>query len=127
MRLSTLLLRVSVVVLLVGLTIGIGMAATQDFRLAPTHAHLNLVGFVIMFLAGLYYRLVPVAETLMLAKAHAYLHLLAAVVFPIGIAMVTVVDHSYEFLAIIGSLLFLVAVLLFAVVVYRTSGTATAA
>lgn len=124
MRISTLLLRVSVVALLVGLCMGIFMAMKQDFRLAPTHAHLNLVGFVIMFLAGLYYRMVPVAETLTLAKAHAYLHLAAAVVFPIGIAMVTVVDHSYEFLAIIGSLIFLAAMLLFAVVVYRTSGTA---
>ena len=49
------------------------------------------------------------------------MHLAAAVVFPIGIAMVTVVDHSYEFLAIIGSLIFLAAMLLFTVVVYRTS------
>ncbi|HET7678874.1 MAG TPA: hypothetical protein VFK79_01920 [Xanthobacteraceae bacterium] len=126
MRLSTLLLRVSITLLLLGLCLGIGMAMKQDFRLAPTHAHLNLVGFVIMFLAGLYYRLVPAAETLGLAKAHAYLHLAAAVIFPIGIAAVTVVDHSYEFLAIIGSLIFLAAMILFTVVVYRTSGTLAA-
>jgi len=123
MRLSTLLLRVSTILLLVGLCIGIGMAMKQDFRLAPTHAHLNLIGFVIMFLAGLYYRLVPEAEKLGLAKAHVYLHLAAAVFFPFGIAMVTVVDHSYEYLAIIGSLLVLTAMILFAIVVYRTSGS----
>jgi hypothetical protein len=126
MRLSTLLLRVSILLLLVGLCIGIGMAMTQDFRMAPTHAHLNLVGFVIMFLTGLYYRLVPMAETLTLAKVHAYLHIAAGIIFPIGIYAVTVVSPSYEFLAIIGSLLFLAAMISFTVVVYRTSGAVTA-
>src|SRR3954466_14604869 len=86
MRISTLLLRVSTVLLLVGLCIGIGMAMKQDFRLAPTHAHLNLIGFVILFMTGLYYRMVPAAETLGLAKAHAWLHIVAAIILPIGIA-----------------------------------------
>lgn len=126
MRLSTLLLRVSILLLLIGLCIGIGMAITQDFRMRPTHAHLNLVGFVIMFIAGLYYRLVPVAETMVLAKAHAYLHIAAGIIFPIGIYAVTVVSPSYEFLAIIGSLTFLVSMVLFTIVVYRTSGALTA-
>jgi hypothetical protein len=126
MRLSTLLLRVSVLLLLVGLCIGIGMAMKQDFRMAPTHAHLNLIGFVIMFLTGLYYRMVPVAETLIAAKAHAYLHIAAAIIFPIGIYAVTVVNPSYEFLAIIGSLLFLAAMISFTIVVYRTSGSLSA-
>lgn len=126
MRLSTLLLRVSTVLLLVGLCMGIGMAMMQDFRMRPTHAHLNLVGFVIMFLAGLYYRLVPVAETMALAKAHAYLHIAASIVFPIGIYAVTVINPSYEFIAIIGSLLFLLSMILFTIVVYRTSDTHTA-
>jgi hypothetical protein len=71
--------------------------------------------------------MVPAAEKLGLAKAHAYLHLAAAVVFPLGIAMVTLGNHSYEFLAIIGSLLFLVAMILFTIVVYRTSGSTAAA
>jgi hypothetical protein len=126
MRLSTLLLRVSTLLLLVGLCIGIGMAMKQDFRMAPTHAHLNLVGFVIMFLTGLYYRAVPVAETLIAAKVHAYLHIAAGIIFPIGIYAVTVVNPSYEILAIIGSLLFLAAMISFAVVVYRTSGSLSA-
>lgn len=124
MRISTLLLRVSTVLLLVGLCMGIGMAMKQDFRLAPTHAHLNLIGFVILFVAGLYYRLVPAAETLGLAKAHAYLHILAAIIMPIGIAALTLIGPSYEVIAIVGSLIFLLAMIFFAIVVYRTSGTA---
>ncbi len=126
MRISTLLFRVSVVLLLVGLCIGIGMAMKQDFRLVSTHAHMNLVGFVIMFITGLYYRFVPAAETLGLAKAHAYLHIIAAIILPIGIAALTLYGPTYEIIAIVGSLIFLLAMILFAVVVYRTSGTIAA-
>ena len=121
MRPSTLLLRVSTILLLVGLCIGIGMAMKQDFRLAPTHAHLNLVGFVIMFLAGLYYRMVPAAETMSLAKWHALLHIAAAIIMPIGIAALTIINPSYEIIAVVGALTFLAAIILFTVVVYRTA------
>ena len=59
---SSLLLRVSAVLLLCGMVFGITMGIRQDFTLAPAHAHLNLIGFVLMFLAGLYYRVVPAAS-----------------------------------------------------------------
>ena len=120
MRPSTLLLRVSTVLLLVGLCIGIGMAMKQDFRLAPTHAHLNLVGFVIMFLAGLYYRMVPEAEAMGLAKLHSILHIAAAIIMPIGIATLTLINPSYEIIAVVGALTFLVAMIIFTIVLYRT-------
>ena len=58
---STLLLRVSTLLLLCGLVFGIDMGMREDFTLAPAHAHLNLIGFVLMFLVGLYYRIVPAA------------------------------------------------------------------
>ena len=126
MRLSTLLLRVGIVLLLVGLCIGIGMGMSQDFRLRDTHAHINLVGFVLMFVTGLYYRMVPAAETLTLAKAHAYLHIVAAIVLPTGIAALTLYGPRYEVIAIVGAFIFLAAMISFAVVVYRTSGPVSA-
>lgn len=122
MNVSTALLRVSVMLLLVGLLIGIGMAVKQDFRLVGMHAHLNLVGFVIMFGAGLYYRMIPSAGILGIAKAHAALHILAAIILPIGIGALTLYGPSYEIIAIVGALIFLLAMILFAVVVYRTTG-----
>lgn len=41
---------------LLGMGMGIAMGITQDFTLAPVHAHLNLLGWVSMMLYGLYYR-----------------------------------------------------------------------
>jgi hypothetical protein len=41
---------------LTGMTLGMAMGISQDFTLAPAHAHLNLLGWVTMALYGLYHR-----------------------------------------------------------------------
>ncbi len=117
---SSLLLRVSTVLLIVGMVAGITMGIKQNFTFVPAHAHLNLVGGVLMFLAGLYYRLVPQAAVDALAKTQAILHVVGAIVFPIGIAAV-ITNPRYEPLVIAGSLIVLSAIVLFAVIVFRTS------
>ena len=58
---GSLMMCVSVAVLLAGMLAGIVMGIQQDFELAPAHAHFNLIGGVLLFLFGLYYRLVPAA------------------------------------------------------------------
>jgi hypothetical protein len=80
------LFRVSVTLGLIGMALGIAMGIRQEFSLAPAHAHLNLLGFVALFLAALYYRVVPQAAATMLAKVHAVTAIVGAIVFPIGIA-----------------------------------------
>jgi hypothetical protein len=47
-----LLFRISVSLGLAGMGFGIFMGIRQDFALAPAHAHLNLLGFVVMFLSA---------------------------------------------------------------------------
>ncbi len=124
---SSLLLRTSIVLALCGMIFGISMGIQQDFMLAPSHAHLNLVGFVMLFLAGLYYRVVPQAEASMLANIHAALAGIGAIVFPIGIALVLARGQAFAPFAIGGSLIVLAATLCFAVVVFRSSALARSA
>ena len=45
---GSLMMRVSVVVLLIGMLAGIAMGIREDFALQPAHAHLNLVGGVLL-------------------------------------------------------------------------------
>jgi hypothetical protein len=116
---SSLLLRVSTVLLLCGLVFGIAMGMREDFTLAPAHAHLNLVGFVLMFMVGLYYRIVPAAGAGLLAKIQAGLHIVGALVFPFGIAQ-TLLGGSVAF-TVFGSLIVLSAMALFAWIVFRTT------
>jgi hypothetical protein len=118
---GSLMMCLSVVVLLVGMLAGIAMGITQNFVLAPAHAHLNLIGGVLLFLFGLYYRLFPAAGTTTLAKVQGWLHMVGAILFPAGVAAVLLKGPSVEAAPIAGSLLVLAAMALFAVIVFRTA------
>jgi hypothetical protein len=63
-------LRISVLYLLVGVTLGICMGAAQNFTLRPVHAHVNLLGWATCGLAGLIYSVYPAAARNKLAKLH---------------------------------------------------------
>ena len=118
---GTLMMCVSVVILLIGMLAGIAMGIEQDFTLAPAHAHLNLVGGVLLFLFGLYYRLVPAAGSSILARIQGWLHIVGAILFPAGVALVLLKGPSFIAAPIVGSLIVTVAMALFAVIVFRTS------
>jgi hypothetical protein len=119
------LFRVSVTLGLIGMAAGIAMGIRQDFALAPAHAHLNLLGFVVLFLAALYYRVVPEAAATMLAKVHAVTAMIGAVVFPAGIAGVLSFGHArFEPVVIAGALIVFSGMAQFAFIVFRTSSAA---
>ncbi len=140
------LFRISVSLGLIGIVLGIVMGIRQDFVLMPAHAHLNLLGFVTMFLSALYYRVVPEAAANLLgfvtmflsalyyrvvpeaaasglARYQAIVSVAGAVVFPIGIACVLVGGHDrFEPVVVAGALTVLLGMALFAVIVFRTCG-----
>jgi len=117
---GSLMMCVSVVVLLVGMLGGIVMGIEQDFALAPAHTHFNLIGGVMLFLFGLYYRLVPAAGTSRLAKVQGWLHIVGAILFPAGVAVVILKGASFIAAPIIGSLIVTAAMALFMVIVFRS-------
>ena len=91
----------------------------------PAHAHLNLLGFVALFLTALYYRAFPQAAATRLAKIQAALAVIGAVLFPAGIACVTLDDHRRYFpLVIVGALTVFAGMALFSLVVFRASPVA---
>jgi hypothetical protein len=118
---GSLMMCMSVVVLLVGMLAGIVMGIEQNFILAPAHAHLNLIGGVLLFLFGLYYRLVPAAGATTLAKVQGWLHMIGAILFPAGVAVVLLKGPSFEAAPIAGSLIVVASMALFVAIVFRTS------
>ena len=118
---GSLMMCTSAVVLLVGMLAGIAMGIEQNFTLAPAHAHLNLIGGVLLFLFGLYYRLVPAAGTTKLAKVQGWLHMTGAILFPVGVAVVLLKGPAFEAAPIAGSLIVVAAMALFVVIVFRSS------
>ena len=118
------LFRISVSLGLLGMVLGIVMGIRQDFMLAPAHAHLNLLGFVTLFLSALYYRVVPEAAGNGLARYQAAISVAGAVLFPIGIACVLLGGHDrFEPVVVAGALTVLLGMALFVVIVYRTAGS----
>jgi hypothetical protein len=118
---GSLMMRVGVVILLIGMLAGIDMGIRQDFALSVAHAHLNLVGGVLLFLFGLYYRLIPAAGASRLAKIQGWLHIIGGLAFPIGVAVVILKGDAFVIFPIVGSLIVVAATALFAVIVFQTS------
>jgi hypothetical protein len=120
----TVLFRVSVVLGLIGMGLGISMGIRQDFALVPAHAHLNLLGFVTLFLSALYYRTVPEAGASLVAKVQAATAIVGAIIFPIGIGCVVLGGRErFEPIVATGATIVFVGMALFAVIVFRTTNT----
>ncbi len=60
--------------LLVGISIGMYMGASQDHTLVPVHAHINLLGFTLMTVFGVVYHAFPAMAASTLGKLHFWLH-----------------------------------------------------
>lgn len=80
-------LKLSVVYLIIGISMGIAMGASQNFTLRPVHAHINLLGWTTMALAGLIYSVFPKAGESRLARLHFWLLNLALPVMMLALAM----------------------------------------
>jgi drug/metabolite transporter (DMT)-like permease len=107
------------------MVLGIVMGIRHDFSLMPAHAHLNLLGFVTMFLSALYYRAVPQAAASRLAQYQAVISIVGAILFPAGIACVLLGGpERFEPAVIAGALTVLLGMVLFAAIVFRTGGPA---
>ena len=63
-----------VLFLILGIFLGMHMGASGDHSLMPVHAHINLLGFTLMTIFGLTYRLVPAMGGNGMARAHFWLH-----------------------------------------------------
>jgi len=68
-------LRIAVLYLIAGVSMGLYMAASHDHSMFPVHAHLNLLGWVSMFLFGLFYRSFPQASKNRWALAHFWIYI----------------------------------------------------
>lgn len=101
-----------------GIGLGIHMGLSQDFTLAPAHAHLNLLGWVTMSIYGLYHRAAD--STSRLAWVQVACGGFGFPIFAIGLAVYLATgDDMLAPLVIAGSLSCLAAMVLFLVVLIR--------
>ncbi len=119
MTASSLSFRLAVLFVIAGMAMGIGMAMTQNHAIMPAHAHLNLLGWVSLFLFGIYYERRPRLDASRLARVQVYLWSLGTVVLTIAVAAIHLGYPSADPVAGIASLIVLGAMLLFAYFIFR--------
>ena len=119
MKASTLCFRAAVVLVVIGMLWGLQMAISGDHSAHPAHAHLNLLGWVCLFLFGIYYRLHPALEGNGFARIQVWLWIVGTVIQAIGVGLVHTGSPKAEPAAAGGSILVLVAMLMFGWLVYR--------
>lgn len=117
-------LRIAVLYLIGGISLGLYMAASGDHVMHPVHAHFNLLGFVLMTLFGLFYRAVPAAAGTKLAKAHFWIYVPAHFVQMVSLFLFYRGNAAIEPVLAISSMVVGVAILCFAVVVWQHTSAA---
>jgi hypothetical protein len=120
MRASTLSFCSAVCLGIVGMTIGIIMAASGDHSVFPAHAHLNLLGWVSLFLIGIFYRFHPALDTSRVALIQVGVWICGTIILTCGVAAIFLGRSELEPVAIAGSLIVLGDMLMFAYLVFRS-------
>lgn len=115
-------IKLAVLYFVIGVVLGNYMGATMDFGLRTVHAHINLLGWASLALAGVIYTLHPAAASSRLAVWHFWI---AAVVLPVMFVALALLMRGVQSIGpVLGitSAAMALAVLLFAVNVFRNVG-----
>jgi hypothetical protein len=120
-RLPGICFKLSGLTAVIGVSLGVYMGIASDHTLAPVHVHLNLIGWVSLFLFGMFYRLHPDAiggaAVVQVSSA-----VVGYVVMLAGLAGLLLTGSSaFMPLAVVGSLLVWAGFALFLVIVARTA------
>jgi peptidoglycan/LPS O-acetylase OafA/YrhL len=119
MKASSASFQTAILFVLAGMVWGIQMAISNDHSAFPAHAHLNLLGWVSLFLFGIYYRLNPALDRSRAALVQVGIWSLGTVVMAVGVGLVHTGHESGDPVAAVGSLIILAGMLFFGFLVYR--------
>ncbi len=120
MTASVLSFRAAVAMVIAGMIWGIAMGITRDHSTLPAHAHLNLLGWVSLFLFGVYYHLHPTVNRSRLASLQVWIWIVGTVVLTVGVALVHSGHAIGDPIAAVSSLLVLADTLVFGWLVIRS-------
>lgn len=118
-RLGVRFIKIATVYFLFGVIFGLIMGMQQMFQYAPVHAHLNLLGWASLALAGIIYYFFPQAGSSRLAIWHFWLHNIGLPIMMVGLFCVIKGLHQAEAVIGIGATIAVIGIALFAINVFR--------
>lgn len=119
MKASSLSFQAAVLFVLVGMVWGLQMAISGNHSAFPAHAHINLLGWVSLFLFGIFYHLHPSLDASRIALVQVWIWIAGTAVLGVGVGLVHTGHPKAEPIAAIGSFTVLFAMIVFAWLVYR--------
>ncbi len=123
MKASSLSFQAAVTFVLVGMLLGISMAILQDHSAMPAHAHLNLLGWVSLFLFGIFFHLHPVIDRSRAARVQVWIWTFATIVLTIGVGLIHTGYEIGDPIAAVASPVLLADMLFFGWFVVRRKQT----
>jgi len=114
-----------VLFVVIGMLLGLYMGPTQDATLAPVHAHLNLLGWATMMLFGLYYRSDAASAARPLANWQFWIAFVGMILFAVGLTALQLGSQGFEFVVIVGAVISLISMLIFAWTVWQAATRST--
>ncbi len=107
-----------------GMAFGMWLGASENLHFSNSHAHANLVGFVLSVLFGLIYRCFPAMKQSRLAKPQFWIYEIGAVLFVAGKIRVDATTNAD--LVIFGSIVVFVGTLLMVIIFAKNREPASA-
>ena len=126
MKASSLSFPSAVLMVIAGMIWGIVMAISRDHSAMPAHAHLNLLGWVSLFLFGLFYHLHPAIDRSKIAVVQVCMWIVGTVILAVGVGLTHTGHDIGDPIAAVGAFIVFAAMLLFLWLVVRREETASA-
>ena len=110
--------------LLIGILFGMYMGGSGDHTFAPLHAHINLLGFTLMTVFALVYKVFPALAGGRLATVHFWLHQIGAFVLLVMLFLMfsgSISEAGMAPMAPLAEALVLIGVAIFAFNVFKNA------
>ncbi len=117
-------IKASVVYFFIGISLGMYIGFANQFSFSSAHAHINLLGWVSLALAGVIYHLFPLAGEHKMAKIHYWLQMIGIPI--LSFAMVLFGLGKFEIggpLSGIGGILVFIGTVVFLINVFQNVQT----
>jgi hypothetical protein len=119
MKASSLSFQAAVLFVIAGMIWGLQMAISNDHSAFPAHAHLNLLGWVSLFLFGIYYHLHPSLDRSRLALIQVWVWIAGTTIMAVGVGLVHTGHEAGDPIAAVGAFIVLADMLSFGWLLYR--------
>jgi hypothetical protein len=109
------LIKISVVYFSIGAALGLYMSITHSYTLSSVHAHINLLGWISLAIAGILYTRFPVLAATTLAKIHFWIHNITLPIMMIGLGFILHGQEALTPIVAASGTILVISIILFAI------------